>query len=125
MTSFTTVMCDVNLITSLSRLLADLLGFGGALGIQVVVTALQADQNGLAEQVHCGLKPSNSSHQDQEHVRPDLQVRLSLRIMMMMYLQPSDSFGVAEFLHQRMVTVVLILLASLGQGAASQVSPAY
>ena len=118
-------MCDVNLITSLSRLLADLLGFGGALGIQVVVTALQADQNGLAEQVHCGLKPSNSSHQDQEHVRPDLQVRLSLRIMMMMYLQPSDSFGVAEFLHQRMVTVVLILLASLGQGAASQVSPAY
>ena len=45
--------------------------------------------------------------------------------MMMMYLQPSDSFGVVEFLHQRMVTVVLILLASLGQGAASQVSPAY
>ena len=34
----------------------------------------------------------------------------------------SDSLTVWEFLHHRMVSVVIILLASLSQGAASQLS---
>ena len=81
------------LILLLLRLLADLLGFGGALGIQVVVTALQADQDGLVDQVHCGLRPSNSSQQDQEDVRLNLQVRPSLRMILVLFIAKYFSRG--------------------------------
>ena len=81
-------------------MLADFLGFGGALGIQVVVAGLQSDHTDQLP----GTGRANSTTEAQ------IQVPVS------------DSLLVSEFLHHRMVSVVIILLASLSQGAASQLS---
>ena len=87
----------------IARLLADFLGFGGALGIQVVVAALQSDQSDLLQ----GGDSQTNCTTDGQH--------LNMKVT-------SDSLTVSEFLRHRMVSVVIILLASLSQGAASQVS---
>ena len=83
-----------------SRLLADCLGFAGALGIQVIVTSLQEDRS---EEAGTG---------------PQCVARASSNSTVTV----SDTLTVQQFLHHRTVAAVIILIASLLQGAFSQVA---
>ena len=85
-----------------SRLLADCLGFAGALGIQVIVTSLQEDRSeeaGTGAGAQCVARASSNST-----------------------VTVSDTLTVQQFLHHRTVAAVIILIASLLQGAFSQVA---
>ena len=87
-----------------SRLLADCLGFAGALGIQVIVTSLQEDRSeeagaGTGAGPQCVARASSNST-----------------------VTVSDTLTVQQFLHHRTVAAVIILIASLLQGAFSQVA---
>ena len=81
------------------RLLADCLGFSGALGIQVIVSSLQEEAEG------CPVSPASNG---------TAACRQSS--------SPVESLTVWQFLQHRMVAAVIILLASLGQGSFSQLS---
>ena len=89
------------------RLLADLLGFAGAIGIQIIVSSLQQDiSEDSSEHLICG--NMTSIYTDDSNIFSD-------RVM------ESDTMTISQFLHNRLVAAVIILLASLFQGAFSQV----
>ena len=75
------------------RLSADLLGFSGALGIQVIVTSLQDDIRGVDIKGNTTMESTNTM----------------------------DTLTIYQFISCRMVAAVMILLASLSQGSFSQV----
>ena len=74
-------------------------------------------------------RPGRVRHDGSQHLQPgtgrgrgnSVTSRLPSSHCQWFPLQPSDSLTVSQFLHQRMVTVVIILIASLAQGAFSQV----
>ena len=83
--------------------MADLLGFAGAIGIQIIVSSLQQDlSEDTSEHFICGNMTS-------------IYTDNSDRVM------ESDTMTISQFLHNRLVAAVIILLASLFQGAFSQV----
>ena len=90
------------LIFYLFRLLADFLGFAGAIGIQIIVSSLQDDISDVAsDQMICSRSNMTSTDHDK--------------------VNESDTMTISQFLHNRLVAAVIILLASLFQGAFSQV----
>ena len=81
------------------RLFADLLGFSGALGIQIIVTSLQDDISG-ANLIQ------NATMQNATYVKYDSM----------------DTLTIHHFISCRMVAAVVILIAAFCQGAFSQVN---
>ena len=83
-------------------MLADFLGFAGAIGIQIIVSSLQDDIGDMTrDQMICSR--TNMTNTDHDEVNE------------------SDTMTISQFLHNRLVAAVIILLASLLQGAFSQV----
>ena len=78
------------------RLFADLLGFSGALGIQIIVTSLQNDIREVDLKWNSTMKNATVENS-------------------------MDTFTTFQFISCRMVAAVIILLASFSQGSFSQV----
>ena len=94
------------LIFYLFRLLADFLGFAGAIGIQIIVSSLQDDiSDKTSDQMICSRTNMTTFPITTDHDE----------------LNESDTMTISQFLHNRLVAAVIILLASLLQGAFSQV----